>query len=102
VEPGTALQAADGTVTLTQAAAEDGGCRPDVLEVTFARAPQRGTLANVVFGVEAKAPAGERAAVRNTYVATGTSGEGVPIEPSESEIAVVQEVAVTACFFYMH
>jgi hypothetical protein len=102
VEPGPVLQASDGTVTLTQGAGEDGGCRPDVMEITFARPPQRGTIANVVFAVDPKAPAGERVPVRNTYAATAVSGDGLPIDPSASEISIVQEVSVIACFFYMH
>jgi hypothetical protein len=102
-EPGTAGKAAGAAVTMAREAKRDDGCTPTVVQVTFAKPPERGVIAAVTFDVPKSAPPDRRVKVRAEYVATGTSGEELKLAPSETEIAILAALpAPIACFFYMH
>jgi hypothetical protein len=102
VEPGTAGKAAGARVALAREAKRADGCAPTVVQVTFAKPPERGVIATLGVDIPKSAPVDRRIKVRAEYVATGASGE-VKLAPSETEIAILAEMpAPIACFFYMH
>ncbi len=102
VEAGSAARGAEATVEVRRSAVTGGGCSPIEIEIAFAKPPQRGMLATLVFAVKADAPTSRREKVRGQYAARMRSGQAVDIEPSETEIAIVARDSIVACFFYMH
>ena len=101
LEPGLGAQKAEAEVT-GQWGEKGQACVPLTVQASFAKPPETGTVANLVFQVKSEAPVDQSIGLEGEYRITLASGETRDVLPSTGEIQVVEVISIFACFFYMH
>jgi hypothetical protein len=101
VRPGMAGESGKAEVKVERTPKQDA-CTPIEVQVTFKAPPQKGTLLELLFDVDKKAPVDETVTVAATFEPKSASGEQSEPVTSTADLKIVKGMPVFACFLYMH